>query len=84
MSAPVPAPPATRRPGTHVRSFLAFVTTTEGAPEIRVRYRESAEGWRWSCDTCGQRREPTCPHAQAAHYLTAPASAEATTTQHDN
>lgn len=80
VNAPRPAPPATRRPGTHVREFLAFVTTTEGAPEVRVRYRDAANGWRWSCDTCGQRRDPTCPHAQAARYLSRPAPADAATT----
>lgn len=75
MSASRPAPPDTRRPGTHVRSFVAFVITSPQAPEVRVRYRAAVHGWRWFCDVCGTHRDPVCPHAQAALYLTSPAPA---------
>jgi hypothetical protein len=80
MTTPAPAPPSTHRPGAHVRSFVAFVITTDTAPQTRVRFRDVTHGWRWSCDTCGKHRNPVCPHAQAAHYLTTPAPAEAPTT----
>lgn len=33
--------------------------------DVRVRIRRRAESVRWSCDRCGWRREPFCPHTQA-------------------
>ena len=84
MSAPMPTAIAARRRGVGLKSFVAFVATSPASPEVRVRFRDVALGWRWACQTCGKSREIVCPHMRAAHKFTVPAIAAATTTEHDN